>query len=91
MAYQKPTIREFEVRRVGALMPAPNNSSCLECETSLGMIAFWGDARSMVNIEAIRAASPPFRVRCGCITPRRTVSNHVLWVPQSVPVEITTT
>ena len=89
MAYQKPTVREFQVHRVGALMTGPNNSSFLECETSLGTIAFWGDSRSMVNIEAIRAASPPFRVRCGCITPRRTVSTHVLWVPQVVPVEIT--
>jgi hypothetical protein len=88
MAYQRPVSQEFEIRAVGALKSAPRGS-VLECETSAGLVGFWGDARSMVNIEAIKAASPPFRVRAGCIVPRRSAGwGHVLWVPQSAPVEI---
>jgi hypothetical protein len=88
MAYQHPVIQEFEIRTIGALKTAPRGF-VLECQTSAGLIGFWGDQRSMVNIEAIKAATPPFRVRAGCIVPRRSAEwGHVLWVPQSAPIEI---
>ena len=88
MAYQRPVTHEFEVRAVGALKTAPRGF-ILECQTSAGLIGFWGDERSMVNIEMIRTATPPFRVRAGCIVPRRSAGwGHVLWVPQSASVEI---
>lgn len=88
MAYRKPEPMEFEVTRTGTLGTTPNDSVYLECETELGTIAFWGDRRSMANIDTIRHQTPPFRVRCGCIPPGRSSPQHKLWVPQSVRVEI---
>ena len=88
MAYRKPEPMEFEVTRIGATATTPKGNVSLECETGLGIVAFWGDSRSMTNIETIRHQTPPFRVLCGCIPPSRSFPQHKLWVPQSVSVEV---
>src|SRR5262249_41674646 len=49
---------EFRVTRVGPVQTAPDDRSFLECAMSIGVVAFWGDSDSMINIEGIEVKRP---------------------------------
>lgn len=83
-----PEQREFQVTFKKPVVTTQNGNSFLECNTSLGIVAFWGDDWSMANIRAIESKAVPFRVRCGCITSNSPFDQqHQLWVPQTEHLE----
>jgi hypothetical protein len=86
MVFEPTGTREFEVRRIGAVRGTQNQF--IECETSIGTVAFWSGAVSSANVRAIGGRTPPFRVRCGCRPPSaRFADQHTLWVPEIAQVE----
>lgn len=72
------------IRRVGALRETPNGNRHLECETDLGIVAFWGDATNSKNISWVQALNPPVVVTAGTIASKW--SKHAWWVPQSATI-----
>ncbi|HKB11006.1 MAG TPA: hypothetical protein VKD69_10140 [Vicinamibacterales bacterium] len=65
-----------------------DGSSYLECSTSLGVVAFWGDDDVMINIEKMQSRRPPFRVRARCVQPDPPFDKrHSLWVTGNAPVD----
>ena len=85
MATPKPT--ELEIRRVGELKTTAKGNAYVECATDLGVVAFWGDAHDMKNIQTLQNRQPPFKATCGCIPANW--KQHAFWVPQSASVNIT--
>jgi hypothetical protein len=86
MVYQKPVDTKLVVRSVGEVKITPKGNSFLECKTSVGTVAFWGDSRGMSNINKIGSRSTPFALVCGCIDSNW--PEHAFWVPQSAQVVI---
>lgn len=80
----KPSPTELEIRQVGEVQTTPKGNSFVECVTDVGVVAFWGDANNMTNIEVVKHAQPPFKATCGCIPSNW--KQHALWVPQSATV-----
>jgi len=72
---------EFQVTRLRPVETTDDGRPFLECTTSVGLVAFWGDADSTLNIEGIEAKRVPFRVRASCVQPDRPYDQrHSLWV-----------
>lgn len=86
MIFEPTETREFDVRRVGRLAHTARGNPFIECETSIGTVAFWG-GRSMDNLRAIQGQTPPFRVRCDCRPPTANFPSHALWVPETARIE----
>jgi hypothetical protein len=79
---------EFQVTRVRPVETADDGRAFLECTTSIGVVAFWGDDASMINIEGIEGKRVPFRVRARCVQPDPAFAQrHSLWVPQDTMLE----
>jgi hypothetical protein len=68
MAFEPTEIRDFDVLKVGPLQRTRKGNPFIECETSLGTVAFWG-GRSVDNLGAIQSQTLPFKIRCGCRPP----------------------
>ena len=85
MAYQTPQVREFVVSTLGEIGCTIKGNAYLECNTDLGVVAFWGKG-SMANITRLQQATTPVRVRCGVITSYW--PQHRLWIPESSRVEV---
>ena len=62
MAFEPTEIREFDVLQVGLLQRTDKENPFIECETSLGTVAFWVVAQ-LDNFGAIQSRTPPFRIR----------------------------
>jgi hypothetical protein len=83
-----PQALEFKVTRVRPVETAGDGRSFLECTTSVGVVAFWGDDDSMINIEGIEGKRVPFRVRARCVQPDPPFAQrHSLWVGPTTLIE----
>ena len=83
-----PQALEFQVTRVRPVQHADDGRSFLECTTSVGVVAFWGDDDSTINIEGIEGRRVPFRVRARCVPPDAAFAQrHSLWVLQNTLIE----
>jgi hypothetical protein len=83
-----PKSLEFQVTQIRPVDTAADGRSFLECKTSVGVVAFWGDPDSMLNIEQIEGRRVPFRMRTRCIQPDPPFDRrHSLWVPQTALIE----
>jgi hypothetical protein len=78
----KPT--EMTIFGVGKLQETSNGNRYVECKTNLGVVAVWGSAGNMGNIDAILSKTPPFKATMGCITSKW--GQHNLWVPETASV-----
>jgi len=65
------------------------NGNCfLECYTSLGLVAFWGKAGNMRNIQALGPHVEPFSVKCACRDANKDkFPKHSVWVPETSALE----
>ena len=86
MSWRTPEPRTLEVHAIRTRERTRNGNWYLPCETSDGVAVFWGSDENLDNIEAIESGRVPFSVTCGCIAANW--SNHDLWVPESVSVEM---
>jgi len=83
-----PKPLEFRVTRIGPMQKAGDDRAFLECTTSVGTVAFWGDGDSMINIEGIEGRRVPFRVRAACLQPDPPYDQrHSLWVPATARID----
>jgi hypothetical protein len=83
-----PKALEFQVTRVRPVETLAGGTAFVECNTSVGVIAFWGEGDPMINIEQIQAKRVPFRVRARCVQPDPPFDRrHSLWVPHHSPIE----
>ena len=72
---------EFQVTRVRPVQTTDDGRSFLECTTSVGVVAFWGDADSTLNIDGIEGKRVPFRLRASCVPPDPPYdTRHSVWV-----------
>ena len=80
------TVRLQDLRLTNVLSTVgrtPNNNLFLECNTTVGRVAFWGTDGDTRNIDQIRGRRFPFTVRCGCIEASLVeFPGHGLWIPQ---------
>lgn len=76
-----PVPTDFVLTAIGTLQTTAKGNLYLPCETNRGKVAFWGTNTNKRNIELIRAAQPPVRLRCGCIPSNW--SQHALWILQT--------
>ena len=60
----------------------------LPCETSDGVVVFWGSDKNLENIESIESGSVPFTVTCDCISANW--SRHDFWVPERCRIDMHT-
>ncbi len=83
-----PKALEFQVTRVRPVQTADDGRPFLECTTTVGVVVFWGEEDSMLNIEGIEGKRLPFRVRARCVQPDPPFAQrHSLWVPHNTLIE----
>lgn len=85
---QKPVQRTLTVTRILKEGASRRGDPYIEAQTDIGIVAFWGGARSTANIRAIRAATPPFQMTCGCIKPSTAYATHAAWVPETPTIAV---
>ena len=73
--------RVFNIYRRGTVITTRNDNSFLECRSNEGLIAFWGSAGNMENIQQILVAPMPCQVECEIAAPSLHF-NHDHWVPE---------
>lgn len=78
---QQPIERHLRVVELGPTGVTRNGNTYLECRTDAGVVAFWGKAPDLKNIDLVRRTRLPAAFRCGCIPGRW--DQHALWVPQN--------
>ncbi len=81
-----PQSRRLQIRSIGAVRKTSSGNSYVECETDSGLVAFWGDAASMANIQSVVGRATPFFATCGCIPSNW--EQHAFWIPQAAEVAV---
>jgi len=83
-----PQSLEFKVTDIKPVETTDDGRTFLECRTSVGTVAFWGDDDSTENIEQVQARRVPFRVRTQCVHPDPPFDRrHSLWVQRRAHLE----
>ena len=76
----RPSRRKFTITSMKPEQTTSGGNLYLECETTVGTIAFWGDRTDQSNIRAIERHNPPLSVTADCI--ESNWDKHDFWVPQ---------
>jgi len=50
MPYKRPEPKRLVITSIGTVQTIPMGNCFVECETSLGIVAFWGSKMNLVNI-----------------------------------------
>ncbi len=77
-----PQERTFEITLVREPQSSQRGNISVECETDLGIVAFWGKEGNTRNIDHVRGLSLPAKVTCGAIPPSPGYS-HDFWIPEN--------
>lgn len=79
-----PMVQRFTIRRVTEKSKTPNGNHFVACDTSLGVVAFWGEVGKMKNVDLIASLRLPAEVIVGTVPSN--MPSHKLWVPHGEPV-----
>ena len=80
--------RTLEVHAIRNRERTRSGNWYLPCETSDGVVVFWGSDKNHENIESIESGSVPFIVTCDCISANW--SRHDFWVPERCRIDMHT-
>ncbi|HUL73791.1 MAG TPA: hypothetical protein VLT86_11855, partial [Vicinamibacterales bacterium] len=86
MTLEATEVKVFEIQEVGDLIRSPKGHTSIECQTDVGIVAFWA-TKSINSLRSLQKRTPPFRIRCGCRAPLPNYPTHAWWVPDGTPIE----
>jgi hypothetical protein len=83
--YKPTSSMTFTVSHVGEVQLSRRGDPFVECESTTGIVAFWGGKGDRSNIDRVCAARPTFRITCHAFEPDS--GKHALWVPQTARID----
>ena len=78
--------REFRITSKCNAQTNSQGNPYLECDTTVGIVAFWGRVDNLANIDAIKGQQLPVSVTAGCIDSNW--EQHDLWAPEYAEVAV---